>query len=324
MSKSKVSFLLILVTAMLSGALAASVRTPSIQVHTVLIENGTFAEMKRLRGTIGYLEEQFCVVPFAGKVTQVCVEAGQKVQKGELIFRLDSSELEKELVTLCKQEEKLKGALRTDNISTLAVSSMQNADLQQLRKSLLAQLEGTQLRSDLEGTVEEIFVREGENVQVATVAGRIRGERKQIAVVDQQGLRMEKSTPALVSCDGEQLGIAYFAGSEVMSGNVLPGRQLSFLFDEERLNQLEEGQTVELTLLDGGDFPAALIPLAAISTDNRVWIVEDDCARSVEIDISKRNESFVAAGDEWSGKRVILLPDLYALSEGCVIEEKKP
>ena len=66
---------------------------------------------------------------------------------------------------------------------------------------------------------------------------------------------------------------------------------------------------------------AKRVPLSAVDGSDRVWFVENGTATPVEIDLSLRNDEFVAVPGEWAGRRVVLLPEASALYPGCAVKE---
>ena len=67
----------------------------------------------------------------------------------------------------------------------------------------------------------------------------------------------------------------------------------------------------------------ALVPISAVDSRDRVWFVEDGIATPVEIDLTLRNDAYVAVPQEWAGKRVVLLPETAPLYPGCAVKEAR-
>ena len=67
----------------------------------------------------------------------------------------------------------------------------------------------------------------------------------------------------------------------------------------------------------------ALVPISAVDSRDRVWFVEDGIATPVEIDLTLRNDAYVAVPQEWAGKRVVLLPETASLYPGCAVKEAR-
>ena len=51
--------------------------------------------------------------------------------------------------------------------------------------------------------------------------------------------------------------------------------------------------------------------------------MEDGIATPVEIDLTLRNDAYVAVPQEWAGKRVVLLPETASLYPGCAVKEAR-
>lgn len=321
MCKTRVSFLLILTSVIILSVSVASAYVPSIEVETVLIESGPFAEVTRLVGSVVYSDEQLCFFPFAGKIAQICVTPGQQVKKGDLLFRLDTTDAERALAVLAGQEYLQQSLMKDVQAAFSSFALTQLYDAQQLRQKLLGQIAGAQLRAEIDGIVEEIYFRQGQMIDTTGPVGRIVSSDRQIRVVN-QSLKVQKDTPALIYYDKQNKGTAYFVKDEIAFENMTQIRNLTFAPADPCLIGLDPQEKVELALMDGEYSETTLIPLEAVGIDNQIWIVENDRARAVEIDISRRNESYIAAEEKWQGKRVILLPEMYDLSNGCLVREK--
>ena len=320
MCKTRVSFLLILISVMILSVSVSLAYVPSLEVKTVLIESGPFAEVTRLVGNVVYSDEQLCFFPFAGKVAQIYVTPGQNVKKGDLLFRLDTTDAEKALSLLARQENLQQSSIGDFQVAASSFALMQVYEVQQLRQNLLRQIAGAQLRAEIDGIVEEIYIRQGQMIESSGPAGRIVGLDRQIQVVN-QSLKVQKDTPALIYYDKQSTGTAYFVEDEITIENMTQIRNLKFAPADQCLDGMDPHQKVELALLDGDYSEATLIPLEAVDIENQIWVVENGRARAVEIDISRRNESYIAAEEKWRGKRVILLPEKYDLSNGCLVSE---
>ena len=322
MCKTRISFLLILASVMIAATSISLAYVPSIEVNTALVHTGPFAEIIRLVGTVSYSREQLCAFPIAGKVAQVYVKPGQSVKKGDLLFRLETSEVENTMALLSSGQENWRQfGVENFDAALPPVSINQLYEIQQLRQQMLAQIAGSQIRAEIDGIVDAIFINEKQMINASVFAARIVGSEKMIKVAE-QSLKLQKNAPVLISYKGQELGTAYYVEDEVVEENMMQIRNLKFVSYDNCLDEIDIHETLELSLLEGECSETALIPLEAVTYENRIWLVEDNHARSVEIDVSRHNEFYVAAEEEWRGKRVILFPDLYELSEGCLVREK--
>lgn len=77
------------------------------------------------------------------------------------------------------------------------------------------------------------------------------------------------------------------------------------------------GDRVVVELVQEALEDQALVPISAVDSRDRVWFVEDGIATPVEIDLTLRNDAYVAVPQEWAGKRVVLLPETASLYPGC-------
>lgn len=320
MSKTWVSILMLFTSALIAVSALSAAYIPPVEVETVLIKTGNFADVIRLVGTIDYSDEQLCVIPFSGKVAQVYVEIGQKVKKGDLLFRLDTTEVEVMLAAFTKQKNEWNVLVQRSETVPSSIGLMQLQEAQQLHQNLIKQIACAQIRANMDGRVEQISIGEGEYLSASGVAGRIVSSEKKVRVAD-RSLSVQKSAPALISHKGQQIGTVRYVRDEVFHENMIQNRELIFEADDNCLELMDGGERVNITLLNGNCSEEVIVPLEAIGTDNRIWFVENEQAWSAEIDISRRNELYVAVNPKWKEKHVILYPDLYHLSEGCMVRE---
>jgi len=316
MSKARISLLLILVSVMIASVLLSIPYSPAVPVRTARVETGAFAETYLLSGTVGYDQEQILFTPLEGVVDRIHVFVGRSVQKGDLIFRLDTSHAEAMLAELTAMNFQYETMVRKLDPSMQMLAQMQNDEKREARQRLLTQIEGSQIRSEMNGTVDRLFLREGQLVNAASAVGRIRSNQKCVWVAADGQKTLSEGTAAVIRKNGVCVGTAVYSEESAATD------RFSFIPVDDCLLEMNEGERVTVEVLEKAASHRALLPLAAVSSENEVWIVEDGRIQPVEIDVSERNDSYVALPDEWNGKTVVLLPDSYDLTPGCAVKEQ--
>ena len=100
MSRTKASFVMIMVTAVTVTTLFLLPFTPRLAVCTVVAQQGDLVRTLVLEGMVRYRQEQTCLSLFQGVVNGVYVQAGQAVHRGDLLFSLDTEQQEAQLESL--------------------------------------------------------------------------------------------------------------------------------------------------------------------------------------------------------------------------------
>ena len=131
----------------------------------------------------------------------------------------------------------------------------------------------------------------------------------------------------VTSAEGKALGAAVLGQSgapELDSSTGQAMQSLSFLpMDDGAWMGVGAGDRVVVELVQEALEDQALVPISAVDSRDRVWFVEDGIATPVEIDLTLRNDAYVAVPKEWAGKRVVLLPDTASLYPGCAVKEAR-
>lgn len=131
----------------------------------------------------------------------------------------------------------------------------------------------------------------------------------------------------VTSAEGKALGAAVLgqSGAPELDGSTGQAMQsLSFFpMDDGAWIGVGAGDRVVVELAQEALEDQALVPISAVDSRDRVWFVEDGIATPVEIDLTLRNDAYVAVPQEWAGKRVVLLPETASLYPGCAVKEAR-
>lgn len=332
MPKTKASLLVIAATALTVLTLFLLPFTPKVPVRTTVVARGELIKTTLLEGVVSYRDEQPCVAAQAGRVSAVYVAQGQRVSRGDLLFSLDTTAEEEALASLSQmlyeQEKALKGFEGSDAIAAAAVQSTWEARKTQVE--LLASVESKQIRAASDGVVGGVYAEEGSYVAALSVLGSVRGEGKRITAVNflNDTAEILTGSPADVrSASGESLGLATLVatGAPAMDEKTAQYvQQLTFEPAEEaQLADAEIGDRVTVEMLCESLDDMALVPLGAVGSGDRLWVISNGTVTPVKIDVSRRNDQYVCVPDKLIGQSVVLLPDEYALYAGCPVKEAK-
>ena len=321
MPKTKASLLVIAATAATVVTLFLLPFTPRTAVRTAVVERGELICSTLLEGVVAYADEQPLIALQAGRVGKVYVCQGQTVRAGELLISMDTGVLEQELAAVNQMLYEQETALAAfGQAGEAALSAAQTALQARTRQAeLRASIASAQIRAEADGVVGALYVAEG----------AIAGEGGLLGSIHGTGLRVVAAGRAamVTSAEGKALGAAVLGQSgapELDSSTGQAMQSLSFLpMDDGAWMGVGAGDRVVVELVQEALEDQALVPISAVDSRDRVWFVEDGIATPVEIDLTLRNDAYVAVPQEWAGKRVVLLPETASLYPGCAVKEAR-
>lgn len=327
MPKAKASLLVIAATLLTVAVLFLLPFTPSVKVRTAVIEEGDLIRTTLLEGVVGYRDEQPCVNVLDGRVAGVYVKEGQHVQAGELLIRMDTSAEEAALAAMSQamnERSELLGGL-DGAARAAAVLTADQADALEKKAELETRISGGQIRAAFDGIVGGIYTQKGSYVSAMSLLGTVHGTEKSVTAAGRASDLSGAAAGAISgvqSADGKFLGAARLSFLSAPVADETTGQVMQTLHFELLENQeLKVGERVMVELVCERGENVALLPLSAVDSDMRVWVVENGTASPIKVDVALRNDQYVAASGDWTGKRVILSPDEEALYQGCRIKE---
>ena len=324
MPKVKASLLVILTTILTVAVLFWLPYTPTQVVRTMVAQRGEWMRSTLLSGMVIHAQEQLCVSPKAGRVSKVCVQPGQQVKKGELLFLMDTSVEERSLQAIYQAKEEQKNQLLRMDETIAALAVQQELQWMEREQQLILAIESAQIRAEMDGEVGAVYAVEGSFVETAGLLGSVHNGMRCVSangrsdVVNKTG----KGALAALEKEGQSLGAAEvdrIYAPLVQNGGM---QQLTLLpLDQEQLGSCEIGDAVTVELLMETLSDRVPIPLSAVDENGRVWFIENGCAHAQVVDTTKRNGETIAASAEWEGRTIILSPG--RLYEGCPVKEAK-
>ena len=325
MRRSAVASLSIGITVLFMGF--ATHQDKAITVQTAAIRTGDFLQTLPMIGTVEYEQQHNSFVLRNGKIARVYVKKGQKVKAGELLFTLDTSNEENAMAKLSQlryQQQSIRDMGSVVNLMTL----QSEYELLRQEVELKHRIEASHMRSEAEGVVEAVYIKAGTCAQTGELAVVVRGEEKCINVLaDPSELAgIDSGTAAVMTHRGQYTGTAKIERMDapVMTTEGIRQQITLVPVDGNDLDLYEAGTSISVEVLTDSIPSQALIPMAAIDRDDRVWIIENGRVYSVRLESGKYNDQFVAVpAHEWDGRQVVLLPDRYQLQEGCTVKNAK-
>ncbi len=332
MPKTKASLLVIAATAATVVTLFLLPFTPRTAVRTAVVERGELICSTLLEGVVAYADEQPLIALQAGRVGKVYVRQGQTVRAGELLISMDTDVLEQELAAvnqlLYEQETALAAFGQAGEAALSAAQTTLQARTRQAE--LRASIAYAQIRAEADGVVGALYVAEGAIAGEGGLLGTVHGTGLRVAAAGRAENLADVAPGAaamVTSAEGKTLGAAVLGQSgapELDSSTGQAMQSLSFLpMDDGAWMGVGAGDRVVVELVQEALEDQALVPISAVDSRDRVWFVEDGIATPVEIDLTLRNDAYVAVPQEWAGKRVVLLPETASLYPGCAVKEAR-
>lgn len=322
MPKAKASLLMLLTTALTVTVLFLMPFVPKIAVRSAVVQEGTVVRTTLLTGAVAYQQQQLCLSPASGVIRRVYVHAGETVQKGDLLFSLDTTAQENALAALYRQQHALSHVVSANGASAALAG---NSALAQQEWQLRAAIQAAQIRAGANGVVETLYAQEGMPVSIGALLGNIRGSEKCIVVADggSEAAGLSNGAAAALTIRGADAGPVWLSSCTVPALDNSAERLLTFLpQSQEQLSGLRIGERVMVEAVLETIPGCVPIPAAAVDAQNQVWFIQDGRAEKEQLETSRRSAEAVAAPLEWAGRSVILLPDAAKLTEGCAVKEE--
>jgi len=171
--------------------------------------------------------------------------------------------------------------------------------------------------------MEAVYVQEGEYVAEMTLLGTAHGTGVQIMASAYESANdgIYPGAAAVASIGNTsvpvQLATRSFANEAGMQTFCFE------LMEETDQTGLRAGDEVKLEVTEEIHPLSALIPLAAIDAEERVWIVENGKAYAKKITLGEHSRTHASAELAWADETVILHPDAYNLENGTAVRVKK-
>ena len=200
----------------------ASLAVKTVNVTVVEVEPSSFTDFIRVAGQVEGRQDVMVSAEEMGPVSRVLVEKGQRVRRGQVILRLESSVLESQVAEaeaqaeLSREQHERQRRLWEDEGIGTEMSYLQaryQADMQAARLNVLrTRLAKTAIRAPTSGVLEDRMVEVGEMATVGTPVARV------VAV---DSLKVVGGVPERMA------GFVHQGDNAVISFDVFPGREFA-------------------------------------------------------------------------------------------------
>ena len=251
--KSKKTWLAAGITAAVLLVAAAVIMTGGQQVEVVQAEKGTFTQVIEETGYVQVTEEQQIQAAQNARISQILLEAGERVEKGQLVMVLTSHELETELASVRSQLAQVESQLEESKLALASgqVQQKQAQDNLARKKALLDA--GALAPTEYEAARLELSQAE---MQVAQLENSIAGLTKQLENHEQiLAALLSKSAELEVrsSVEGTVLDVPVKEGQLVTPGTLLVqiaagnGMEIKTELLSDEIRSVQAGQKAIIT-----------------------------------------------------------------------------
>ncbi len=264
-------------------------------VSLCAVERGGVERSLEVGGVVRGAEEFAALYPASGLVAQVYVRPGDRVKKGQALFRMESSAQEKTVSSLLAAgsavDEEVSAVARL--LDTSAASEYGSLAGKISLEDAIRQLEAMTARAPADGVVRQVVAARYGGGVAGDAAVMLSSEESRIvcevAACDAQQVR--EGMEARISAEGEALVTAHVTEISPAYASALTGRQVKqvTLAPDEALG-LPPGTQVDVTLIMQCVRDAPVLPVTAVTASNTVWWVSGQRVWETPVQVLMQDE----------------------------------
>lgn len=311
-----------------------------VPVEVAVVSRQDIAAYFQTQGTLEAENEVDLVARVAGPIEELKTEEGRRVQRGDLLARLDDRELAAQIeVTAVRLEESRQAYERVRSLHQSQLVSQEALDqslasyqaAQGEHQRLLIQLEHTRITAPFSGLIVERYVKLAEHVNVGAQLFRLSDFDPllcRIQVPERELRRLRKGQRAELTV--EAWGDRRFAAHVLRVAPVVDADsgtvRVTLEIDEAQVagdRQLDPGMFASVYLEMETRPQVVALPRAALSLDTleeSVFVVRDGLAERRTVELGLRNDRFleVLSGVVEGDQVIVVGQD--GLSDGTPVE----
>jgi membrane fusion protein, multidrug efflux system len=308
-------------------------------VTTLPVETRTFRHFLELQGSIASDENISVSAETAGKVERVYVDKGEKVNKGQVLVRLDSRILKKNIeevetsLNLAKTVYERQKNLWDKNIGTeiqYLEAKNNKESLENRLSTLKTQLSDYQVKAPFTGNVDKLMIREGEMAQPGM---------PMITMVGTSNMYVEVDVPEAYIGDfskGDQVELTFPSRSTTVQstiksiGEVINPQNRTFTIELNIPDNSVKAKPNMMAVVKLKDFEAedaVVIPSNLIQQDNKgdfVYVLEEKdgvntaAKKRIERGITYQSQTHILSG--LSGNELLIDEGFREVAEGVNVQ----
>lgn len=264
-------------------------------VSLCAVERGGVERSLEVGGVVRGAEEFAALYPASGLVAQVYVRPGDRVKKGQALFRMESSAQEEAVSSLLAAgsavDEEVSAVTRL--LDTPAASGYGSLAGKISLEDAIRQLEAMTARAPADGVVRQVAAARYGGGVAGDAAVMLSSEESRIvcevAACDAQQVR--EGMEARISAEGEALVTAHVTEIGPAYASAVTGRQVRqvTLSPDEALG-LPPGTQVDVTLIMQCVRDAPVLPVTAVTASGTVWWVSGERAWETPVQVLMQDE----------------------------------
>ena len=249
-----------------------------ISVETVRVSTGIFETVLNLSGTINYETQAACILPQAGRVSEVYCSRGDAVLKGELLF-----------------------SFNVDSERALLEKAYGEHDYMQAA-ALERQIGLAAFRAPTDGVLTDIAAFEEGYLAAGSVGALVASNTHvvEISTVQADAARIKKGMAVRLFDGDTAIGI----GRVVSMGPLMPNALVKIISDEKL--SLPVGAQLRAQVLLFSKADVLLVPSSAVDDEGRIWRVYNGRIFPVEQSVLQLGQGNAWVREGLEGMEIVL------------------
>ena len=263
----------------------------------------------------------------SGKIDKLIVDVGSTVKKGDLLAKLDDTQLKQtrtQYVNMEKNYKRMQELQKTGAIDGATFDEVETG-YEVAKSSYEFVLENTEVKAPINGVVTLIFKKEGENYDAMMDPMLLRMMnldeiKAKIQASDADINKITKGQKVLLkvsSSDEEFTGSVSFVSPEA---DMMSGTFNVEIAANNKKNILKHNQFARIKVLIKTSENTIIVPQQAILNANHVFIVENDKAVKKYVILGLENEYEIEITEGLQNGEIVIIRGNIGLSEGDKVE----
>ncbi|NQV19583.1 MAG: efflux RND transporter periplasmic adaptor subunit [Armatimonadetes bacterium] len=263
----------------------------------------------------------------SGRIDKLIVDVGSVVEKGDLLAKLDDTQLkqaETQFVNMEKNYKRMQELQKTGAIDGATFDEVETG-YKVAKSSYEFMLENTEIKAPIDGEITLIFKKEGENYDAMMDPMLLRMMnldeiKAKIQVSDADINKIKKGQKVLLkvsSSDEEFTGKVSFVSPEA---DMMSGTFNVEIAATNRDNILKHNQFTRIKVLTKTSENTIIVPQQAILDANHVFIIENDKAVKKYVTLGLENEYEIEITEGLQDGEIVIIRGNIGLSEGDKVE----
>ena len=278
-----------------------------VSVKCCYVELGNIEQTIALKGVVRFENEYAALCPQSGYVSAVYVQPGEKVEKGQALFRMEDSLQARNMSSALQRQQHI--ALHTvpQELAVQSVMSGAAWELEQYVETAVLAMESLTVRAASDGIVQQLNVTNGGALAAGSPGVLLSGEKQEIqaqaVLVDAQKLQPGMQARILyrdeVLCMASVLSVG---AAEAVNGQSV----CEVRFCPAEKIDLPLGSTVSVEVVLDGAENVPVLPVEALGSKDTVrWVAVDGRCYEATVQVLMADETHCWV-DLAEGTRVVL------------------